>query len=40
MFSVLYSDRLTRGQLLTHPKIHKMYYTNRVEMHIKLTLEK
>ena len=39
MFRVLYSDRITRGQYLTHPKITNVSYKqmkkNYVNFHIK-----
>ena len=40
MFRELYSDRLTRGQLLTHQKKSQMCHTNRVEMHINTDIGK
>ena len=34
MFRVLYSDKLTRGQLLTHPKNHKCIMQTGCKMHV------
>ena len=40
MFRVLYSDKLTRGQLLTHPKNHKCIMQTGCKCMLTLTLDK